>query len=56
MNDNLTGAQRRTGQLLDGLSIAGQPPVQRGRVGAAAGSFLEAPPTTAVTHRPLRPC
>lgn len=51
----LTGAKCGTWQLLDGLSITGQPSVERRRVGAAAGSFLETPSTAAVTHRPLRP-
>lgn len=45
-----TRAQSGAGQFLDGLSITGQPPVERGRIGAAAGSLLEATPTTAVTH------
>lgn len=52
---NLTGAQRGAGQFLDGLAVTGQPSVEGGRVGAAAGSLLEAPPTAAVARRPLRP-
>lgn len=52
---NLTGAQRGAGQFLDGLAVAGQPSVEGGRIGAAAGSLLEAPPTAPVARRPLRP-
>lgn len=56
LEQSLTGAQRGAGQFLYGLAVTGQPSVEGGRVGAAAGSLLEAPPTAAVARRPLRPC
>lgn len=50
-----TRADWGAGDFLDGLSVTRWPSVQGRRIGAAASSFLQAPPTAAVTRRPLRP-
>ena len=53
--DKQTWAEGITGTLLDRHALAEGAPIERGRVGASAGAFLDPPPTGHVTSRPVCP-